>query len=232
MKHGYVISDLHLFAHRSTGHEHHDAIHAAAKKVDFIVLNGDIFDFHWSTVGTLEESLHAAKRYLRALVKPNPRCKLFYVLGNHDGLDLFLPALESLAETYENFTWFPSHLRINGLLFLHGDLILSNAKRDPFVRPITPPKPTKGKAAHLAYRSVVAMRLHRPVANIHRPRYCAKRILRALATHDPSLREGLHDIYFGHTHSSFEDFEHEGIRFHNTGAAVRHLDCNLLKVKN
>ncbi len=84
MASGHVISDLHLFAHRSVADSYMRDIRRAAAESDFFVLNGDIFDFRWSTLPTADDSLDAAVAWLRALVTEHPHCRFFYTVGNHD----------------------------------------------------------------------------------------------------------------------------------------------------
>ena len=44
------------------------------------------------------------------------------------------------------------------------------------------------------------------------------------------MTRGITDIYFGHTHLAFSDFRYEHLTFHNTGSAIRGLQCNMLAV--
>ena len=47
---GMAVSDLHLFAYRSAGEEYFNSLRPQLNATDILVLNGDIFDFRWSTL--------------------------------------------------------------------------------------------------------------------------------------------------------------------------------------
>ncbi|MHC4202208.1 MAG: metallophosphoesterase, partial [Planctomycetota bacterium] len=134
---GHVISDLHMFAPWSVADRHMDEFHAAAARSDFIVLNGDIFDFRWAALPTVADAVAAAVEWLRAFVAGHPGCRFFYVLGNHDGHPLFAERLAALAEGEGNLEWHASHLRLGDNLFVHGDLPLQYPGKDPFARTLS-----------------------------------------------------------------------------------------------
>ncbi|MCF7957722.1 MAG: metallophosphoesterase [Phycisphaerae bacterium] len=231
MKHGYVISDLHMFAHRSSAYKHFDEIEEAASRGDFLVFNGDIFDFRWSTLSGLAETLDAAIDWLKRLANKFPKCKIFYVLGNHDCLEQLAGRLDCLANETPNFQWLPSHLRVSNVLFFHGDLVLDRDVADPFSRELLKEDKQKGHFPNLIYRMIVSLRLHQLTVVFHWPQYCARKILRALEAHGQGLGDGLTDVYFGHTHGAFSDYDYQGVTFHNTGATVRGIEANMLEVR-
>jgi len=228
---GYVVSDLHLFTHRTTAAHHMDELRDAVGRADFFVLNGDIFDFRWSTLGSLDETAHAAVDGLSSVAAEFPHCRFFYIMGNHDGLEFFADHLDALAARTPNFRWHPSHLRIGNTLFLHGDLALDGACPDPFVRPLLPTRRIRGGMLNFAYRLLIALGLHRLAPHLHGRRRCAKRILRCLREHHPALAEGIQDVYFGHIHKPFSNFRYDGVTFHNTGSSVQGLRCSPLAVR-
>jgi UDP-2,3-diacylglucosamine pyrophosphatase LpxH len=228
---GHVLSDLHLFTHRTIAHDLMDTICDAAAGAGFFVLNGDIFDFRWSVLDSIDATARAAVEWLDQLAEDFPNCRFFYVMGNHDALIRFAPMLDELARRRENFFWHSSHVRIGKALFLHGDLALNVRIRDPLQRELVPGEKMMSPALHLGYRALIASRLHRLIPWVHNTRWCAKRIVRALHEYHPALAEGLGDIYFGHIHKTFTDFEYEGLVFHNTGSAIRHLKNSLLPVR-
>ncbi len=45
------------------------------------------------------------------------------------------------------------------------------------------------------------------------------------------IAEGVTDVYFGHTHLDFVDYEYGGVRFHNTGSSIRGLRSRVLRVE-
>jgi UDP-2,3-diacylglucosamine hydrolase len=228
---GFVVSDLHLFTHRSEAMALVRRMRAAAAQADFGVLNGDIFDFRWTNLASLEKTAQAAVDWLGDLARSFPHCQWFYIMGNHDGLAFFAPYLDELAEDVENFQWRPSHLRVGDSLFLHGDLPLDPGWRDPLNRALRSPSRKKGRILNLAYRLYIRTGLHRTAASVFRPRLCARRILRSLRAYHTDLADGIRHVYFGHTHRTFSNFQYGGLTFHNTGSAIQGLRCDLLTVK-
>lgn len=81
---GVVISDLHIFATRSSPAGPLHRLYRDLSKCNYCVLNGDIFDFGWSKLSSIEQSIHAAERYLTSLCKKYPKCRFIFVVGNHD----------------------------------------------------------------------------------------------------------------------------------------------------
>jgi len=57
---GIVLSDLHLFARRSQAADCMHRLRTELATVRVLVLNGDIFDFRWSTLRDLETTVAAA----------------------------------------------------------------------------------------------------------------------------------------------------------------------------
>ena len=231
LQHGYVLSDLHMFAHRSTAADHLSTIREIAGEADFLVLNGDIFDFRWSTLAGADETAHVAVDWLASLVLGVNGCEVFYVLGNHDRFAFFADHLQGLAEQTDNFHWHASHVRLGQCLFLHGDLVFDRKCADPFGELFAPPEAKRHRAMHLGYRAIVATRAHRVAHPFVGPSRCARRIVGSLNRSHRPLRDGLTDVYFGHSHRAFSNFSYDGLLFHNTGSAVRHLRSDLLPVR-
>ncbi len=228
---GFVVSDLHLFAQRSVAESYREEMQQAAAGADFFVLAGDIFDFEWSTVGTVAESVQPAVEWVRGFIEAVGECHIHYVLGNHDGLAAFVRQLDQLARTHPNFFWHEACVRIGTSLFLHGDLPIYGRGRNLLHRRVRNRIAQRGRVLTGAYRALVATRLHRFCENFISRQKCARMILDAMALAPPEIREGVTDIYFGHTHTAFTDFEYGGIRFHNTGSAIRHMEMNMLAVR-
>ncbi len=228
---GWVLSDLHLLAQRSVAADYLAAVHEAAQDADFIVLNGDVFDFRWTTLPGIEASLTAAEEWLRALVESFPGCEFYYVLGNHDGIEPFAQRLDAIAAEADNFSWHPAYLRLGTALFLHGDLASGSRGGDPFTRRLIPAEWIRGRWWTLAYRACILARVHRGVATIHGAKRTVRKILRALERNGSETMHGVTDIYFGHTHLPLTGYRHRAIRFHNTGSAVRRLRWNMLPVR-
>jgi hypothetical protein len=106
------VSDLHHFSRRSDADQHDESIHAAAEQSDVFVLGGDIFDFKWSTLSTLDETIVAARDWLAELTSSHPRCQFHFLLGNHDHDLQFIGELQRTSRATPNFAWEPYFLRI------------------------------------------------------------------------------------------------------------------------
>jgi UDP-2,3-diacylglucosamine pyrophosphatase LpxH len=223
MRRGFVVSDLHLFAQRSRAPSLQHHLDEAMGRADFVVLNGDIFDFKWSTLPSVEDTIRAALAWLECLARVNPATDLHYLLGNHDALEAFVRRLPTLAERLPNFHWHATHLRIGSAFFTHGDLSARSTVDGQPVRRLERKAVQKRELLHESYNYLVALKVHNVVRMTHGRRQSARRMLRLLAALDPRETEGVVDVYSGHTHVSFRDHEEGGYRFHNTGSAIRGL---------
>ncbi len=228
---GYVISDLHLFAKRSVAGRYLQAMHTAADRGTFFVLNGDIFDFCWTTLESIEHTMDVACKWLERFVARHPHCRFIYVLGNHDGLRPFADRLDVLCGNSPNLQWHSSYARVGTSLFFHGDIPLGKRRGTIFQRKLARLGSKRGWAMHAGYDLVVAARLHKGMASLHWPLRCSRRIMRMLNADHSEILDGVRDIYFGHTHRAMSDHHRQGIRFHNTGSTIEGLRCNLLKVR-
>jgi len=228
---GHVVSDLHLLTRRSTAREHMPAIHRAAAHSELFVLNGDIFDFKWSTHRGAAASVSAAVRWLRGLLDSAPGCQFVFVVGNHDCISPFLVALDGLSKEFSGFRWEPYAFREGDKLFLHGDVVNGfvtphalQAARERWAR-----TEQKGRFMHAVYSAVTTSRLHTVAPHLIPKRRCARRLVAYLRL---ALGDGfaeIRDVYFGHTHRPFTGYGFDGIRFHNTGAAVAGSRLRILK---
>lgn len=227
---GYVLSDLHLFTRRSEGERWEDAIARAAGEGEFLVLNGDIFDFRWSTLPSVDATLDAAVAWLDRWLVAFPDCRFVYVLGNHDGLEAFGDRLAALASVRGNLLWHPSAVTVGSALFLHGDLPLGLGRSRSLRGPMPGAIARKGTWAEQCYQVVTAARVPGAAARLHTRRRCARRILHALRKDPPYALSPITDVYFGHTHAPFSGYRHGGLTFHNTGSAIRGMAGGLLPV--
>jgi UDP-2,3-diacylglucosamine hydrolase len=226
---GIVISDLHLFARRSRGAARFDSVRSKLSSVDVLVLNGDTFDFRWSTLGDQKETLPAAMNWLRELAGDFPGCHIHFVVGNHDCTGAFLDELAALAVALPLFQWHEYLLRLGPALFFHGDCahrhmdqrglsrFRQNWQRDWRWSP----------ALAAAYACVDRLGITRRVHEWHFPqRKTVERIAHYLDNTCPGWREQTRDCFFGHTHLPFSNYKFAGIKFHNTGSAIHNLDFN------
>jgi len=224
-----AVSDLHLFAYRSVGAKCFDSIRPQLATTDVLVLNGDIFDFRWSTLPDLQTTVTASIAWLDEVAKISPRLEVHYVLGNHDCQTFFRASLATLAETRPNFRWHEQGVRIGSAVFLHGDC--THRKMDP-----------AGLERHRkAWDNQFQHRLWRAHAYVaadylgltwatHRgyfPRWeTVGRVAHYLDQASADWRQTTRDCYFGHTHLPFSNYIRDGIAFHNTGSAIRGMDFN------
>lgn len=228
----YFVSDLHLFCSRFHGQKSWDRLLKLSKRATTVVLGGDIFDFRWTTLPTIEHSVDVAILMLTSLVRQNRQCQFHYVLGNHDHHRAFVGHLERLASDESNLAHHPYYLRLGGSLFLHGDVATRGMgpERLQNMRRRWLQARRQGRFANLAYDASVGVGLHTLVYRLaYPPEAATRRILAYLSQIGQSPGTGLTDVYFGHTHLALSNYECGGIRFHNGGAPIRGSAFHILK---
>jgi len=226
---GIVISDLHLFARRSRGAARFDSLRGKLSSAEVLVLNGDIFDFRWSTLGQHQETLPAAVKWLRNVAGDFPECQIHFIVGNHDCTSAFLEELRGLADDLPRFQWHEYLLRLGPALFFHGDCAHRSMDHHALrrFRRKWQGDWRCGPALSAAYVCADRLGITRRVHEWHFPRRkTVARIAYYLDHASPGWREQTRDCYFGHTHLPFTDYEYDGIQFHNTGSAIFNLDFN------
>jgi UDP-2,3-diacylglucosamine pyrophosphatase LpxH len=217
------VSDLHLFANRSYGHEHLDRIIAAADQADHCILGGDIFDFKWSTLSDAESSVDAAVDWLRELCRHVPDTQVQFLLGNHDYHAELIDRLPSVADEVHNFDWHRFFIRMGDAVFLHGDVAdrrmtaqMLEQRRAKWTNH-RPPSRYQSRA----YDLVVKTRVHVLVPRAVYPRRTvARRILSYLEDINQGPGSGVRQVCFGHTHLPVADYHYGGVCFHNGGAPI------------
>jgi hypothetical protein len=228
---GVVISDLHLFARRSMALDCLEGIRVELNQADVLVLNGDTFDFRWSTLRGLDTTQRAAADWLRGLRDAYPRCEIHFVLGNHDCLASFVDELNALAETLPRFQWHEYWLRLGPALFLHGDCahrIMGEHELHRYREPWRRDR-QRGTLGALAYACVDHLGFTRLGQVWKFPRSkTIQRVAHYLDRTCSGWRDGVLDCYFGHTHVPFSNYQVGGINFHNTGSAIRSMAFNPL----
>jgi UDP-2,3-diacylglucosamine hydrolase len=228
---GVVISDLHMFARRSKAEYILEKLHNACQSADLLVLNGDIFDFRWTTLDTVHETMMAAISWLEHLTEQFEHCRIAFVLGNHDCNREFTRWLGVLAHEAPNFSWHSDYLILHGAAFLHGDCVHRAASQwglDAYRKPWKIVR-KKSDAANAIYQVVYQAGITRTVPRLYfRRKAMANRVLSYLNRMEPEAMEGVESIFVGHTHVPFTDFVHKGKRFHNTGTAIHRRQFNLL----
>jgi len=226
---GIVLSDLHLFARRSRGTARFEQVRDKLSGVEVLVLNGDIFDFRWSTVGDQSKTLPIALKWLHALAGNLPDCQIHFIVGNHDCAASFEDGLDRLANTLPRFHWHEYLLRLGPLLFIHGDCAHRRMDKDGLLgfRENWARDWRWNPAMAVAYECVDRLGITKRVHEFHFPRQkTVERLAFYLDNCCPGWRETTRDCYFGHTHLPFTNHEHDGIRFHNTGSAIHNLEFN------
>jgi UDP-2,3-diacylglucosamine pyrophosphatase LpxH len=234
----HFVSDLHMFARRSSASAMQRSMESAVRGSHTFVLGGDIFDFRWSQWANHDQTVEHGLRWLQGLAAVNPECQIHYLLGNHDAHPVFTGELTRLAERIPNLVVHPHLLRLEDCVFLHGDIIdanipfegdfheLLNAKRLQEERRARPPK-----IQHTLYDAAVKARLHRLVSTVvNGNQKVLDRVTRYLewAGHGPS--SGVRKVYFGHTHRPLDEVPYAGMRFFNPGATIKGLDFRIVPV--
>jgi UDP-2,3-diacylglucosamine hydrolase len=221
---GLVISDLHLLAKRSVGASLLDGIRPMLDRCDMLILNGDTFDFRWSTLPDETESIAAAIAWLEARLDSMAGRDLHFIHGNHDCLHGFRDRLQPLAQRWPNLHLHEDALRIGDRIFLHGDC--ANRKMDTaalkaFRDQWASDKPRGGFSAKMydiADMSGLSWSFHR----CYFPRdVTVARVAHYLDSAIPGWRESANHCYFGHTHIPFRNHRHGDVSYHNTGSGIR-----------
>ncbi len=229
---GLVVSDLHFFAKRSHGISCLESLDTALSSAPVLVLNGDTFDFRWSTLANDTETEAEALGWLRRLLVAYPQTEVHFVLGNHDCLPGFVESLKRLAKDHGRFHWHEYCLQIGTSLFLHGDCsqrVMDATGLDRYRQSWRRPS-RRGRVATTAYRCSDRMGLTRLVHRWHFPReQTVARVCHYLDDCHPGWRSQILDCYFGHTHLPFAAYTWNGIRFHNTGSGIRGMRFNPLR---
>lgn len=234
MKHGLVISDLHLFSRRSDGAKFWDRIDDVRGEAEILVLNGDTFDFRWSHFSEESKATAAALEWVERLITDGRWKKVHYILGNHDCLSEFVKELCELAAERETLTCHELHLQLGRCLFLHGDCVnrrmnLEDLKR--YRSQWSKDRP-RGSFSKALYDGVDALGVSKVFHQLYFPK---ERTIARLAHHlslvFPDWRENLDHCYFGHTHQPFSGHEHGGVAFHNTGSGIRGMGFQPLSFK-
>ena len=233
--HTYFVSDLHLFSRRSQAPQHLGAVQAAARRARTFVLGGDIFDFRWSTLGSVETTVRASVDWIDDLVRKCPDCQFHFVAGNHDYNQRFLNAIGAYARQTPNLQFHDYYLRLAGSIFLHGDAadhprMCANrltANRQHWLK-----DETRGPIKNMLYDLAVKARLHRLAGVVHPKKKVAQRLLGYLDRIGHGPGSGLEHVYFGHTHQAMSNYSLGGLTFHNGGAPMAGLQFRIVPAVN
>ena len=226
------VSDLHLFANRSRGARHLDAIRQTAERSRLCVLGGDIFDFKWSTLPSGEHTIDAAVAWLRDLASSVPHCRMHFLLGNHDYHPGLIERLPVLAQELPNFEWERFFLRQGNVMFLHGDVADRKMTAEHLEqRRLKFCHEPRGTAHHRAYDLIVNTHVHAVLPRaVYPKRIVARRILSYLGSIGHGPETGLQHVYFGHTHRAVNRYAFGGVEFHNGGAPIGRARYRILEL--
>ena len=223
-----------MFARRSLAEQYEEEIHLAASRAHTLVLGGDIFDFKWSTLGSVHDTVGASLEWLHRLITPHPACRFEFILGNHDATPVFVEQLDTFAGQHSHFHWHRYYLRRESCLFLHGDIADGETNHDRLedrrgrCGRDTPQHPT----THLLYEFAVRAHLHRLAGSVAHPE---KRVLRHLLEYSNHIghgpEDGIQHVYFGHIHRVLDGIKYGGLTFHNGGAAIRGIQFRIVEAK-
>jgi UDP-2,3-diacylglucosamine hydrolase len=226
---GLVVSDLHLFARRSVGKECLRRLQPRLLRTRCLVLNGDIFDFRWSTISGHTASVERAVDWLETQLATLPDCEIHYVLGNHDCLGEFVARLDGLTDACARFHWHRQALQLGHALFLHGDCAnawMDAASLERYRETWSRDRQRHGLATR-AYEVSDRLGFTRLAHRLHFPRRrTIARLEHYLDRTRTGWRETVRQCYFGHTHEPFNDVSCAGVTFHNTGSAITGMGFN------
>ena len=228
----FFTSDLHLFARRSDAQRYLHAISSLASTAKTFVLGGDIFDFRWAVMATTEEAVDEAIRWLGELAAECPGCHFHFLLGNHDGHQMFIDRLAELERATGNMSWHRFYFRIGSSVFLHGDVAdrKMNAEELAKARLKWTDHKQRGQLLHHLYDLVVRANIHKPIPYLIYPkRLVARRILAYLEAVGHGSAEGVRNVYFGHTHRELSEYRYGGLTFHNGGAPMKGVRFRILE---
>jgi len=226
------VSDLHLFARRSTAHLHISDLRRTAQEVDHFILGGDIFDFRWATIAP-QAAVDSATSWLRDLAREAPQCRVSFLLGNHDDHRELVAKLPALAEELPNFHWHRFYLRMGNAVFLHGDAADRRLtadrlaqRREQFRHHNCAPW------RHDAYNWLLKSRVDQLIGRAVHPRtLVVRRLLSYLRDIGQGPEQGVRSVYFGHTHRELNGYRHAGIEFHNGGAPIGSARFRILRAE-
>jgi len=216
------ISDLHLMSPRSVVDLNPVWIAYQYSGRELLVLGGDIFDFRWSTLGSMKASLAAAEAWLRWLIDDWPGC-IIYLPGNHDSHPRFLQLLDSLQNEASNFSWEPHAIRLGTTLCLHGDLYDAGSEAGlAEYRSQCHHEKAQPAFVQTAYNVAVTAQIHRLIPWLRNRRGQVCQTLSSQLVDIPMDTEDINSVIFGHTHHHLDGHEVAGIRFFNPGAALKY----------
>jgi UDP-2,3-diacylglucosamine pyrophosphatase LpxH len=175
--------------------------------------------------------VRAAEAWIQELVTAHPDTRFVFLLGNHDCVDAYKQTLDTLSGTVSNLEWHEYWYRRNGTVFLHGDILQAGVTDAALAA-------YRSKWNRMHRRSPLSHALYWLFARSGLPvlflrlvdRESTARRIRAYLRNEFGEQLGeVREVFFGHVHTAFSDFEHEGILFHNTGSATHGMRLSVLR---
>lgn len=213
-----AFSDFHLFARRSRGEQLLPQIVAAMDGVEELVICGDLFDFRWSESESIQHACERAELWLEKLLNRLVAKSVVYVLGNHDGIEEFVPFLNNLQERFPQFRWFGDFYKQGETLFLHGDIPMKSQGERLGPRPYKVGETIKNPLLNHLYDVITVTR----TVNLYRKCVDANRKIPFLieALRKNSQFKEVKRLVFGHSHHAFDSRLYGGITCINLGTGV------------
>jgi UDP-2,3-diacylglucosamine hydrolase len=216
--HGLVVSDFHLFRRETSPEARLADIIARVQGKDFLVLNGDMFDFRWTGLPTVAETEDAALDWLKQLARCLEKVRILYVFGNNDCHTAYLGRLRRELAEFTLLQCFPAFAQIDDVFFCHGDIPVFFPFLSPYSRILRRDIKRKSETYQACFETLIQPWLRALTRKIFTPRRSARNIRRAFRNHPVPFSTPIRRVYFGHIHVPFEDLTFGGLRFFNTGA--------------
>ncbi len=222
---GTTFSDLHLLAERQSKTHWEKWMHKWRSEYDLCILNGDIFDFRWSRERDRNRSLQQAEEWLRQLLDPKIRASFVVLQGNHDSCPHYQMLLKKLETEFSHFHWQEHWWVMDDMVFLHGDVpdisgemeTLQAYRAHHLGLGMKHPHPIR----HWFYKNATRIGVTGSITRMLPWKNQCKRTDVFLKNQLGHRYDTISDVYLGHTHVHYADYNHEGRRFHNCGAPFR-----------
>jgi len=222
---GTTFSDLHLLAQRQPDNHWEEWMQLWRNDYDLCILNGDVFDFRWSKEKDRIQSLRQADHWLRQLITPKQRATFVVLQGNHDSCPHYQMILKKLASEFEHFHWQEHWWVLGDKIFLHGDApdlsgdidALQQYRAHHLGLSLKTPNPFR----HWLYKNVTRIGLTGSVTRMLPWKQQCERTDIFLKNQLGKRFDTITDVYLGHTHVHYTDYEFAGRRYHNCGAPFR-----------
>lgn len=199
---------------------------------DVFVLNGDTFDFRWSTYRDMAETVDASFAWLDALTSRHPEVQFQFLLGNHDTVRPFVEGLDGFTARVSNLEWHEHHLQMGDHLFLHGDvadgMMTLNDLREHRAKWMKDEQ--RGEGLNRLWDAAFGLGLHKVV-----PKYVfpTDKVIERIQFHLEDIGHGpgsgIEHVIFGHTHVRVDGLERNGQTFTNCGAPMPGLKFEVLR---